>query len=641
MSGTDHATLPGVAPDLAPPPDGPDPANGESSIARCRLVAWLTARPWRLIVLAAVLAIIPAIVTLVRLAGRHWYPAGDMAQAELHVRGFWHSPPLVGAAGRIESDSGVQGSHPGPSLWFLLYPVYALLGRTSFGLMVSVTAVDLASFLVALWLAFRRGGVALLLLVAALLPILVRASGPAFFIEPWNPWIAVFPFLVFLLSMWAVVDGEVAFLPLAVLAGSHCIQCHTGYILLVAAILAAATLWTVVEEWRAGRERRNRMLRWLAIAAGAGVLIWIPPVIDQLTRTPGNMSILVQHFGSPREPYLPKRIVAKVLASELSIAGPWLTGPTLVTRNMLGAVVTLALWGGAIWAAVRARLRSALLLHGLLGVAAIAAIASVERIFGGYQEYTIRWFWVLTGFIVVASLWTLWTALAPRGPRRAGAAVVAVAVVVAVALGFTGIAAAQFGARAQLSGAPDSALVGALAGPTAAALQPHGRYLVRWWDPVGLGATPFGLVLELERRGFTTGVDQQYSAAALPQRVMREDTADGVLYVVLGSKIDEVRGTPGVKEVASADLRTDAERARYDDLHAYLVRRFTELGRADLAAQLDSQAGSAGLLFIQPPLPRDVADAVSELVSLRLPAAVFLVPPGTPVPALGVGGVPA
>ncbi len=634
MSGTEHATLPGPVPDIAPAADDPAGDHRSASATSSR-VSWLTERPWRMIVLAAVVAIIPAIVTLVRLAGRHWYPTGDMAQAELHVRGFWHSPPLVGAAGRIESDAGVQGSHPGPSLWFLLYPVYALFGRTSFGLMVSVTAVDLVSFLVALWLAFRRGGVALLLLVAALLPILVRASGPAFFIEPWNPWIAVFPFLVFLLSMWAVVDGEVAFLPLAVLAGSHCIQCHTGYILLVAAILAAGTLWTVVEEWRAGHDRRNRMLRWLGFAAVAGVAIWIPPIIDQLTRTPGNMSILVQHFGSPSEPYLPKRTVAKVLASELSIVGPWVTGPALVTRNMAGALVTLALWGWAIWSAWRARLRSALLLHGLLVVAVVAAIASVERIFGGYQEYTVRWFWVLTGFIVVASVWTLWRT-APARAKRARAALVAVVAVLVAALGFTGVAAAQFEARAHLSGAPDSALVGALVGPTASHLQPHGRYLVRWWDPVGLGATPFGLVLELERRGFTTGVDEQYSAAALPQRVMEEGSADGVLYVVLGAKIDEVRATPGVTEVAHADLRTDAERARYAELHAQLVRRFTELGRPDLATQLDSQAGSAGLLFIQPPLPRDVADAVSELVSLRLPASVFLVPPGTPVPALGV-----
>ena len=137
---------------------------------------------------------------------------------------------------------------------------------------------------------------------------------------------------------------------------------------------------------------------------------------------------------------------------------------------------------------------------------------------------------------------------------------------------------------------------------------------------------------------FTTGVDEQYSAAALPQRVMQEDSADGVLYVVLGAKIAEVRATPGVTEIANADLRTDAERAHYDQLHAFLVRRFTELGRPDLAAQLDSQAGSAGLLFIQPPLPPDVAGAVSELVSLRLPASVFLVPPGTAVPALGIEG---
>src|SRR3954467_2540817 len=109
MSGTDHATLPGVATQLPPANDESDAADDRSSSASSRLGAWLTARPWRMIVLAAVMAIIPAIVTLVRLAGRHWYPAGDMAQAELHVRGFWGSPPLVGAAGRIESDAGVQG----------------------------------------------------------------------------------------------------------------------------------------------------------------------------------------------------------------------------------------------------------------------------------------------------------------------------------------------------------------------------------------------------------------------------------------------------------------------------------------------------------------------------------------------------
>ena len=49
-----------------------------------------------------------------------------MAQAELHVAGFFRHPPLVGAAGRIGEmfTPYGQGSHPGPALWFALLPAY-------------------------------------------------------------------------------------------------------------------------------------------------------------------------------------------------------------------------------------------------------------------------------------------------------------------------------------------------------------------------------------------------------------------------------------------------------------------------------------------------------------------------------------
>lgn len=57
---------------------------------------------------------IPMLAALVVLVGgARWFPCGDMAQAELHMRGFLSHPPLVGAAGRIVDDAGFQGSHPG------------------------------------------------------------------------------------------------------------------------------------------------------------------------------------------------------------------------------------------------------------------------------------------------------------------------------------------------------------------------------------------------------------------------------------------------------------------------------------------------------------------------------------------------
>ena len=80
----------------------------------------------------------PAIVAAIAIVRPQWYPTGDMAQAELHVRGFWSHPPLVGAAGRIQNAAGVQGSHPGPLLWLAMWPIYALGGSTSTALVVSV-----------------------------------------------------------------------------------------------------------------------------------------------------------------------------------------------------------------------------------------------------------------------------------------------------------------------------------------------------------------------------------------------------------------------------------------------------------------------------------------------------------------------
>lgn len=606
---------------------------------------WSRSGAWPLIAGFALLAVVPALVGLAKLSGRHWFPTGDMAQAELHLRGIWQHPPLVGAAGRITSDAGIQGSHPGPSLWFAMYPVYALFGRTSFGLMAAVTSVNLAAFVGALWLARRRGGTPLLLLVGLLIVVLVRASGPMFFIEPWNPWLAVFPFLVFLLAVWEVAEGRVRLLPLAVVTGSHCVQCHTGYLVIVLGLLAAATVWAIAVAWRSGRFAGVRRLApWLAAATAAGFVMWLPPIIDQLTRTPGNMSILAQNFATPDEPYLAKGLVLRATLSQLSLLGPWVTGPALVTRNLPAVVLTVALWAWAAVTAWRARDRSALTLHAVLALSVVIGLFSVERIFGSYLEYTIRWFWIVTGLVVVASLWTLWqvrlagpvadgtSTVAAAGPsgrgRRLGAAIVAVAVVI------TAVASVQFDRRVDLSGRPDSELVGAVVDQVQAGLRPGGHYLVRWYDPVGLGAVPFGLVLELARRGFSTGVDQQFSAAALPQRVLPEAKADGVLYVVLGGKIDEVAATPGVQEIGTADLRTAAEVARSDELTAFLVRRFAEIGRGELADRLDAQYGRAGLLFVQPPLPLDVADAVSELVALRLPVAVFLAPPGTVIPAL-------
>ena len=555
------------------------------------LTSWLRRSTRLLPFLAALVVVLPAIVAVIRLvAGRTWYPTGDMAQAELHVRGIWSHPPLVGAAGRIESDSGVQGSHPGPSMWFALYPVYLLLGRTSAALMTSAVVVHTVAVWVALWMARRFGGLALMVPLAVGYAALVRSSGPAFFTEPWNPWFAVFPFAIFLLAIWASLHRTPRWFILAIAAGSHCVQSHVGYLLIVAGLCAATVALLVV---RAARTRSLRLnVAPLAVAAGVLIVMWLPPLLDQHRRTPGNLGILLQHFGSPRDPFLARFTVAKIFASELSSLGPWLTGPTLISRNPIFALVTVGIWAAAIVGAYRQRFLAALWLHAVLGGALALGGLSLLRIFGPYQEYTIRWFWILTVLIVVASVWTLWRVVPHTWRHSLRLPTTALASLAIV--GLSAVATVQFADRAQVTGLQDSDMVRELATPVQRVLNPNQVYLMRWHDPVGLGAVPFGLVLELERRGYTVGVDAQFSAAALPHRVVPEARAAALIWVVLGGRIADFRRDESFTEVVKVDLRTEQQRQRSDELAAFLQTRFGEIGQPELFQRLDAQYGAAG-----------------------------------------------
>ncbi len=579
---------------------------------------------------ATALVMIPVVVALVALLSREtWYPTGDMAQAELHMRSLWSHPPLVGAAGRIASDAGVQGSHPGPSLWVALFPVYALLGRSSAALMISAVVVHGTFIFVALWMARRFAGVSLMLPLALGYAALVRSSGPGFFTEPWNPWFAVFPFAIFLLAIWAALERTPRWGALAIVAGSHCIQCHVGYLVIIAGLCAVAA---AVLLWRAVRAHAVRTLvSPFAASAGLLGLVWLPPLIDQATRTPGNALILLQHFASPTETFLGTSMAIRIFLSELNVLGPWLTGPALIERNTLVGIPTIIAWAATAWFAWRARRWNLIRLHAVLAAAVALGGASLLRIFGSYQEYTIRWFWVLTVLILAACAAAAWQLASPA--RRQLLSTPLFATWGALALAMCLLGTVQFAQRASVTGEQDSAVVAALTPRVQAALSSEQRYLIRWHDPVGLGATPFGLLLELERRGYAIGVDQQFAAAALPHRVFAEPTTQAVLWVVLGARIEQFRSNPAFREVADADLRSDQQQARSGELSALLQRRFAEIGQPELFDRLDAQYGAAGLLFIQPPLPTDIAAAVSEFVALRVPAAVFLAPPGTPEPS--------
>lgn len=588
-----------------------------------------------MISLAAVVVAIPILVVLLMaLTGETWYPGGDMAQAELHMRGFFAHPPLVGAAGRIVSDTGIQGSHPGPSLWVAMLPVYLIGGRSSGALMAAVVSVHLISAVAILWLAHRRGGRALVAVMTAGLLVIVRSSGPDFVIEPWNPWLAVLPFAVFVFLVAEIVQPTSArwrdrrhwVVAAAVLVGSHCIQCHAGYVVIVAGGLALATVAAVWSERKSGR---RGIAGRIALAGGAtGMVMWLPPLLDQLRREPGNFEILWQHFASPSEPAMTLAQAGREIATQVNLIGPWLTGPhggapALGWARYVGCVALLAL---GVWCWRIARTRQWNDLSAVLVVCAVLILIgalAISRIFGPFFEYTIRWMWILvfmTVSVCVVILGRLSIEILSRHRHLWGTVFVALMTTLTVGT------AVQLSDRFTLPGPTDSRITGALHGQLRESLDPSDRYLVRFYDPYTLNATGFGVTLALERSGFDVGVDPMFAAAALPHRTRLETASDTVLWVVVGPAITRATSDPDLRQVAYFDPRTAEEQANGTELLHDIARGLERAGRSDLLASLE--APGASLLFAEPPLPDDVAALVRQLVLLGQPVGVFAIPPG-------------
>ena len=153
-----------------------------------------------------------------------------------------------------------------------------------------------------------------------------------------------------------------------------------------------------------------------------------------------------------------------------------------------------------------------------------------------------------------------------------------------------------------------------------------GRYVVFWQDVNFIGAQGYGLVNGLERRGLDVGVHQTWRVPVTTHRVFPQGTYDAEVHIVSGGFIDEWRSRPGYVEVAHADPRTSSEAAEFDRLRDRVIDRLGELGRPDLVEILDLNLFGASL---DPALPDDVLDDMSEMLLLTSPVAVFIAPPGS------------
>ena len=608
---------------------------------------------WLFVIVASTFAVTPIIVALVvLLRGHAWFPAGDMAQAELHMRGFFSNPPLVGAAGRIVSDTGFQGSHPGPGLWVAMLPVYLIGGRSTHALLAAAASVHIVSVVLAVRLAFHRGGRLLAVLTALAALLVIRASGPDFMVEPWNPWLAILPFAVFVFLIGEVVAPIASAkhkrlsLIAAVIVGSYCLQCHAGYaVLVVGALVASIAVW-VRDECRTTESKFLGISQsWSKIRSGlflgsfALLVVWSPVFIDQWRRSPGNLSILWEHFVTPSEPTLSLSMAVQVIATQFNLFGLWLSGPGVDApaegwARYIGCLLLIGLWVWCTWKVKQTKQATMLRWQIMMAGFALLGSFSILRIFGPYYEYTVRWFWILSVLTAITSIFFLvrtYQVLEKLRRSRvsmrtlvAGAAVLVSSLLVMSSL--------QTADRVKLPGKTESRILADLIPEVSPKLSHDEKYLLRMYDPYTLNATGFGSVLELERQGFDIGVEAFQAAAGLPHRVRFEDQVDQILWVVVGPAIKSADSDPALTKLGEANPRSASEELLAQKLLTDIAKLLTDAGRGELVSTLETPGAS--LIFAEPPLPDNIATVVRQLISLGQPVAMFSVAPGVPVDSL-------
>jgi hypothetical protein len=581
---------------------------------------------WIVGALVFVVVGVPLITALVVMRSPRWYPMFDWAQIELRVRdvGTRHSP-LIGLPGRLDA-FGVIGSHPGPLSFYALAPVYRLLGGSSWAMLASNAALNAAAVGTAAWIAWRRGRWPLALGITAMLGVLVHAYGAEQLTVPWLPWTTMLWWFVFLLAAWSVLCDDLPLLPVMVAVGVFCVQTHISYLGLVGGVGAPVVVWLAVRERRrrrAGAGPTPGLARWARWSAGLLVLLWLPVLIDQAINDPGNLRVLWDHFTKPD-------LDPVGMAGALSAWWAHLDPSTLVTGHQRlggspvpGALLLVA-WLGSAAAAWRwrDRYRDLVALHAVVAGALVFGLLSMSRVLGALLGYLVLWAWGTTALLVIAVVWTAAIALTRvwDAPRLATAACVGIALVAATA----STAAAT---RAEVKHPGVSRSLAAMMPEALRKLPRDGRYYVSWQDSFADSGTAFSLLLELERAGFTAGMDPENSVMARPHGVLASSDATALFAYLTGpAEIAGVKATPGAVELAHyepppAHTRELARR------RAEVARALDGLGDERLKAKLRPLLDdNLFRLATHPDLPRELLPTMERMLDLSVPASLFLVP---------------
>lgn len=558
-------------------------------------------------------AVIPILVAVVVVAGKRWAPVSDLATELMRTSDVGGShTPLVGAYSRFVFN------HPGPAMYYLFAPFTRVFGPTG---MLVATGLANAACMAGIVIVVRRrvgdlGGTLAVLVIFAM----CRSMGTGLWVEPWNPWLPLFPFLFASVCAWSVSDRDVWCLPWLIAASSFAVQCHIGYLPLVGVLALATIVMTLVAHRHDVRGSLRRSRKPLIISGVVAVVMWLPAIVQQLTGSPGNLVLIWDYLFSTKHGLVGWTYGSKLMAAELSPMGSWLTGrdnvsgypPTTSVVWLFAILGAVAVLGGLAW---RAGHKSIARLSVFALVVDAGAVMTAAQIQGVVSRYLIRWSWsvaavtwmsiVLSIFAVVGSTVVSGTKARIRADRSRPSPF-ALAGVGAVVLLSCALIPEAWRTPAPAEGRGGSVLD--MANLVAPRLNRSDKYLLEWNDSELLEGMNAGFASALERKGINVYWPYRpinVISLGTARQLASPSDADGVLigWSIEGD-VNAFKPPPDARVIARYDPRTRANRRAREALakqlpdltrDAYFAPPGTSEAKRTRAALIKAQAEIAKL----------------------------------------------
>ena len=335
------------------------------------------------------------------------------------------TPPLIGQESTASDEPLETGlSHLGPTSYYVMAGPYALGGWSPVGIVIGASLVVGGAMVAVAWLATRVAGDRGTLAAGLVLAGLTARLGQEWLVRPTSSVLAVMPLFAALVGLWAFLRRDRAGFVVAIAFGSFAIQ--TSLVVLpLAGVVVGASLVVAIARFVRAREAPWAGRSWILLVLVA--VTWIPPLIDQVTREPGNLADFVNYLyadaaNAAREG---KRTAALGLGPASATIIDAITNPLgvgdrgldgagvwLLQLDQLGLAAPVAFATAvvlAVWWTVR-RKRAALAT--LFAVAAGASVASVLSFSRRPTETLFNSTYFVLWIQAVAALWWLGIALA-------------------------------------------------------------------------------------------------------------------------------------------------------------------------------------------------------------------------------------